>query len=189
MGTVAETCKKDGVLSPSWPSPEILATMLDQASGQFIYAATIIRYLTISRHGNPHTLLDRVLEVKPTSPGINPFSHLDACYNHILQSAPDPRPLAVKWLWIIKGSLPQSRFMLFTIVPPLLSLSIYSFKQTKGTQSMCLETYTPRSTHPLPTTWSHPIGLTINPCTIFWAARTVAGRLMSSICSVQSFSG
>ncbi|KAJ2929003.1 hypothetical protein H1R20_g8091, partial [Candolleomyces eurysporus] len=29
-------------LSPSWPSQEILAILLDQASGQFIYAATVI---------------------------------------------------------------------------------------------------------------------------------------------------
>ncbi|RXW18210.1 hypothetical protein EST38_g7645 [Candolleomyces aberdarensis] len=98
-------------LSPSWPSPEILATLLDQASGQFIYAATVIRYITASRHGSPPTLLDQVLKVKPSS-GINPFSHLDAFYTHILQSAPNPI-LAVKWLWIIKGDLPPGGLNLF----------------------------------------------------------------------------
>ncbi|RXW11695.1 hypothetical protein EST38_g14160, partial [Candolleomyces aberdarensis] len=90
-------------LSPSWPSQEILATLLDQASGQFIYAAIVIRYITTSRHGSPHTLLDRVLKVKPGS-GINPFSHLDAFYTHILRSTPNPT-LAVKWLWILKGEI------------------------------------------------------------------------------------
>ncbi|RXW11197.1 hypothetical protein EST38_g14658, partial [Candolleomyces aberdarensis] len=99
-------------LSPSWPSPEILAILLDQASGQFIYAATVIQYITVSRQGNPHTLLDGVLKVKPTSPGANPFSHLDAIYTHILQSAPNPI-LAVKWLWIIKGGLPSVYMNLF----------------------------------------------------------------------------
>ncbi|RXW18326.1 hypothetical protein EST38_g7529 [Candolleomyces aberdarensis] len=99
-------------LSPSWPSPEILATLLDQASGQFIYAATVIRYITTSRHGNPQTLLDWVLKVKPTSPGTNPFSHLDAFYTHILMSTPNPR-LAVKWLWAIKGEAPSSFYRLF----------------------------------------------------------------------------
>ncbi|KAJ2926316.1 hypothetical protein H1R20_g10766, partial [Candolleomyces eurysporus] len=93
-------------LSPSWPSPEILAILLDQASGQFIYAATVIRYITTSRHGSPHTLLDQVLKVKPSS-GTNPFSRLDAFYTYILQSAPNPI-LAVKWLWIIKGKLPDN---------------------------------------------------------------------------------
>ncbi|KAJ2929005.1 hypothetical protein H1R20_g8086, partial [Candolleomyces eurysporus] len=100
-------------LSPSWPSPDILATLLDQASGQFIYAATIIRYITTSHDGNPHTLLDRVLKVEPTSPGTNPFSHLDAFYAHILQSAPDPI-MAVKWLWVIKGELAPGAFYFFT---------------------------------------------------------------------------
>ncbi|KAJ2926577.1 hypothetical protein H1R20_g10512, partial [Candolleomyces eurysporus] len=92
-------------LSPSWPSPEVLAILIDQSSGQFIYAATVIRYLTTSRQGNPHTLLDRVLKVKPTSSKTNPFSYLDAFYTHILQSAPDPI-LAVKWLWTIRGRSP-----------------------------------------------------------------------------------
>ncbi|KAJ2935939.1 hypothetical protein H1R20_g1151, partial [Candolleomyces eurysporus] len=90
-------------LSPSWPSQEILDILLDQASGQFIYPATVIRYITTSRHGSPQTLLDQVLKVKPSS-GTNPFSHLDAFYTHILQSAPNPI-LAVKWLWIIKGDI------------------------------------------------------------------------------------
>ncbi|RXW18212.1 hypothetical protein EST38_g7647 [Candolleomyces aberdarensis] len=98
-------------LSLSWPSPEILATLLDQASGQFIYAATVIRYITTSRHGSPHTLLDQVLKVKPSS-GINPFSHLDAFYTHILQSTPNPI-LAVKWLWLLKGDLPLGFLNLF----------------------------------------------------------------------------
>ncbi|RXW11211.1 hypothetical protein EST38_g14644 [Candolleomyces aberdarensis] len=96
-------------LSPSWPSPEILATLLDQASGQFIYAATIVRYITTARHGSPQTLLDCILKVKPTSPRTNPFSHLDAFYTHILQSTPNPI-LAVKWLWIIKGALPGRKY-------------------------------------------------------------------------------
>ncbi|KAJ2926576.1 hypothetical protein H1R20_g10511, partial [Candolleomyces eurysporus] len=52
-------------LTPLWPSPEILATLLDQASGQFIYAATIIRYITTSRQGNPQILLDRALRANP----------------------------------------------------------------------------------------------------------------------------
>ncbi|KAJ2935798.1 hypothetical protein H1R20_g1295, partial [Candolleomyces eurysporus] len=76
-------------LGLSWPSPEILAVLLDQASGQFIYAATVIRYITTSRHGNPHTLLDQVLK-----------------------SAPNPI-LAVKWLWILKGDLPPGGLNFF----------------------------------------------------------------------------
>jgi hypothetical protein len=93
-------------LSSPWPSPRILAILLHQASGQFIYAATVIRYIMTSRHGNPHTRLDRVLQAKPTTPGPNPFSYLDAVYTEILRSTLDPT-LAVKWLWIMKGEIPD----------------------------------------------------------------------------------
>ncbi|KAJ2926589.1 hypothetical protein H1R20_g10509, partial [Candolleomyces eurysporus] len=109
-------------LSASWPSPEILATLLDQASGQFIYAATIIRYITTSRQGNPQILLDRALKAKSTSPGTNPFSYLDSFYTHILQSAPDPI-LAVKWLWVIKGELPD-RHPLFSSMGAALLVNL-----------------------------------------------------------------
>ncbi|RXW14094.1 hypothetical protein EST38_g11761 [Candolleomyces aberdarensis] len=103
-------------LSPSWPSPEILAILLDQASGQFIYVATVIRYITTSRHGTPQTLLDQVLKVKPSS-GTNPFSHLDAFYTHILQSAPKPT-LAAKWLCILNGKIPNWDRVFFSSTSP-----------------------------------------------------------------------
>ncbi|RXW14096.1 hypothetical protein EST38_g11758 [Candolleomyces aberdarensis] len=112
-------------LSPSWPSPEILVTLLDQASGQFVYAATVIRYLTTSCHGSPHTLLDSVLKVKPSS-RTNPFCHLDAFYTHILQSTPNPT-LAVIWLWIIKGEFLGFPYGLFTFVdhaPPAFLVNL-----------------------------------------------------------------
>ncbi|KAJ2912674.1 hypothetical protein MD484_g7739, partial [Candolleomyces efflorescens] len=97
-------------LNPSWPSPDILATLLDRASGQFIYVATVIRYIATSRNGNPQTLLDHIMKVNPTRPKTNPFSHLDAFYTHILQSAPDP-VLSVKWLWVIDERLPNGWYL------------------------------------------------------------------------------
>ncbi|KAJ2926313.1 hypothetical protein H1R20_g10769, partial [Candolleomyces eurysporus] len=109
-------------LSPSWPSPESLVTLLNQASGQFIYAATVIRYITTSRHGSPHALLDQVLKVTPSS-GTNPFSHLDTFYTHILQSAPNTI-LAVKWLWIIKGEIPHNLFFHMHRTPSAFLLNL-----------------------------------------------------------------
>ncbi|KAJ2929276.1 hypothetical protein H1R20_g7811, partial [Candolleomyces eurysporus] len=112
-------------LSPSWPSPEILATLIDQASGQFVYVATIIRYITTSRHGSPHTLLDSVLNLKPSS-RTNLLCHLDAFYTHILQLAPNPT-LAVMWLWIIRGEFPDVAYGLFTFAdqaPPAFLVNL-----------------------------------------------------------------
>ncbi|RXW17098.1 hypothetical protein EST38_g8752 [Candolleomyces aberdarensis] len=92
-------------LSPAWPAPNVVATLVKKASGQFIYAATIIRFLTQARTGNPHALLDIVLNIKPKNADINPFAHLHALYFHVLNSSPDPT-LSVGWLWIINGLIP-----------------------------------------------------------------------------------
>ncbi|KAJ2926857.1 hypothetical protein H1R20_g10238, partial [Candolleomyces eurysporus] len=92
-------------LSPTWPSPNVVPTLVKNASGQFIYVATIIRFLTQARTGDPHTLLDIALKIKPKNVDINPFAHLDALYSHVLSSSPDPT-LSVGWLWIINRLTP-----------------------------------------------------------------------------------
>ncbi|KAJ2919708.1 hypothetical protein MD484_g732, partial [Candolleomyces efflorescens] len=88
----------------SWPSPDIFQLLVDQSSGQFIFAATVIRFLTDSRLGDPRTLLEVVLKVTNAAQGSkhghNPFLHLDILYLHILESNPNPS-LAVKWIWIL----------------------------------------------------------------------------------------
>ncbi|KAJ2912645.1 hypothetical protein MD484_g7768, partial [Candolleomyces efflorescens] len=103
-------------ISPSWPSPGTLAIILNQASGQFNYAATLIRYITTSRQGSPCVLLDQVLGAKGTSGATNLLSHLDAVYTHILRSSPDPA-LAVKWLWTIMGRSPNGYGLLLFSQP------------------------------------------------------------------------
>ncbi|RXW13696.1 hypothetical protein EST38_g12159 [Candolleomyces aberdarensis] len=132
-------------LDPSWPSPEILASLLDQASGQFIYAATIIRYITTSRHESPQALLDQVLKVKPTSAGTNPFSHLDAFYTHILQSTSN-RILAVKWLWVLKGEIPGWPLIFYFMRSPPAAFLINLFLQTDNSSAGLNMPYIPQST-------------------------------------------
>ncbi|RXW25491.1 hypothetical protein EST38_g329 [Candolleomyces aberdarensis] len=97
-------------LSSSWPPPYTIPTLVKNASGQFIYAATVIRFITKSRRHNPYTLLDIVLEAKPTGchSGSKPFSNLDALYFKILQSSPDPA-LSIRWLWVINGEFLSSK--------------------------------------------------------------------------------
>ncbi|RXW17101.1 hypothetical protein EST38_g8751 [Candolleomyces aberdarensis] len=92
-------------LSPTWPPPNVVPTLVKNASGQFIYAITVIRFLTQARTGNPHALLDIALNTKPKNADINPFAHLDALYSLVLSSSPDPA-LSVGWLRIIDGLIP-----------------------------------------------------------------------------------
>jgi len=67
-----------------WPSPAAKASLVQKSSGQFIYPATVIRFISSPRH-NPVHRLDIVLRLRPLL-GESPFAELDALYRHILQS-------------------------------------------------------------------------------------------------------
>ncbi|KAJ2924872.1 hypothetical protein H1R20_g12245, partial [Candolleomyces eurysporus] len=98
--------RRDYKLSASWPPPHTIPLLVKKASGQFIYAATVIRFITESRKHNPYTLLRIVLAARLTDvhSGLTPDTNLDALYTKILQSSPDPG-LSVRWLWVINGGL------------------------------------------------------------------------------------
>ncbi|TEB20919.1 hypothetical protein FA13DRAFT_1779604 [Coprinellus micaceus] len=67
----------------------------NEASEQFVYVATVIRYLQ-SGSGTPHERLKRTLNWRRSDSG-RPFASLDALYRGILQTSPDPIS-AVKWI-------------------------------------------------------------------------------------------
>ncbi|KAJ2929885.1 hypothetical protein H1R20_g7207, partial [Candolleomyces eurysporus] len=79
-----------------WPPPGTIQTLVKNASGQFIYAATVIRFLDTGHHEPPKVLLDAILKMEPKTTS-NPLEQLDALYTHILESSPDP-PLSVQWI-------------------------------------------------------------------------------------------
>ncbi|KAJ2929891.1 hypothetical protein H1R20_g7219, partial [Candolleomyces eurysporus] len=83
-------------LTSSWLPPDAIAKLVRQASGQFIYAATVIRFLEMGHREPPKALLEAVLKMEVTTAS-NPLEHLDALYTHILESGPDP-PLSVRWI-------------------------------------------------------------------------------------------
>ena len=74
-------------ISQDWPSSQAKADLVQKSSGQFIYPATIIRYISSPRH-NPMLRLDVVLRLRPLS-GESPFVQLDALYKYILLSCED----------------------------------------------------------------------------------------------------
>ncbi|KDR67212.1 hypothetical protein GALMADRAFT_80086 [Galerina marginata CBS 339.88] len=74
-------------IPPTWPSPEILESLVDKSSGQFVYASTVVKFILSSRH-RPHLRLDIVLGLCPADREM-PFAELDALYRHILSSAED----------------------------------------------------------------------------------------------------
>jgi len=70
-----------------WPPSQVKADLLQKSSGQFIYPATIIRYISSPRH-SPMLRLDMILKLHPLS-GESPFAQLDVLYRHILLSCED----------------------------------------------------------------------------------------------------
>jgi hypothetical protein len=85
-------------LPPSWPPPGTIQTLVENASGQFVYAATVIRFLATSHREPPKALLEAILKMGATQKTTeNPLEQLDALYTHILHSSPDP-PLSVLWV-------------------------------------------------------------------------------------------
>ncbi|RXW22174.1 hypothetical protein EST38_g3683 [Candolleomyces aberdarensis] len=73
--------------SHGWFSEKDLEDLVQAASGQFVYAATVIRYLS-ERRSSPVDRLKIVLTWRPTgSQSARPFEKLDLLYHSILSTA------------------------------------------------------------------------------------------------------
>ncbi|KAJ2932497.1 hypothetical protein H1R20_g4615, partial [Candolleomyces eurysporus] len=72
-------------LSPSWPSEEDIETLVINASGQFIYAATVIKFVS-ERRSSPVDRLQAVL-TWTSEDRAQPFATLDLLYTNIVSAA------------------------------------------------------------------------------------------------------
>ncbi|KDR73104.1 hypothetical protein GALMADRAFT_15993, partial [Galerina marginata CBS 339.88] len=70
------------LIPPTWPEPNDISLLVDKSSGQFIYPATVIRYISSSRY-TPMSSLEIILGLRPTRGGA-PFAELDALYRDVL---------------------------------------------------------------------------------------------------------
>ncbi|KAJ3508620.1 hypothetical protein NMY22_g16554 [Coprinellus aureogranulatus] len=89
-------------LPASWPVEGDISTLVERASGQFIYAATVTRFLKAGKHPNPKALLATILDWRSKFTAVDALTSLDTLYTHILMSSPDPH-LAVRWIGAIRG--------------------------------------------------------------------------------------
>ncbi|KAF8802023.1 hypothetical protein BYT27DRAFT_7197492 [Phlegmacium glaucopus] len=75
------------LLPPEWPSESEIIRLVEKSSGQFIYAATAMKYLD-SPHHRPTDALDIIFGL--SNPGVDtPFAELDALYIHIFSQVKD----------------------------------------------------------------------------------------------------
>ncbi|KAF5314192.1 hypothetical protein D9611_006846 [Ephemerocybe angulata] len=111
-------CRDLGIEPEVWPGRDTKLILVSNASGQFIYAATVMRYIEGSPNSSkpraqnsghpstPHRRLEHILGLTPTtgaerSPH-NPLEALDALYRLLLETCPDPE-LSMNWLRAIQA--------------------------------------------------------------------------------------
>ncbi|KAF9559310.1 hypothetical protein CPC08DRAFT_708969 [Agrocybe pediades] len=70
-----------------WPSDKIIDELVYKASGQFIYATTVLKYISSSRH-NPMKRLELLFDLHSDHMD-TPFAELDALYTQILSGVED----------------------------------------------------------------------------------------------------
>ncbi|KAF8157849.1 hypothetical protein B0H34DRAFT_706406 [Crassisporium funariophilum] len=72
-----------------WPSEVDITTLVKKSSGQFIYAATVVKYVRSACH-LPAERLNRICGISTYQNNKDtPFAELDALYNHIFSSLTD----------------------------------------------------------------------------------------------------
>jgi hypothetical protein len=81
-------------LPASWPGSYALRTLVSNASGQFVYAATAVRFIETPT-APPQIQLECVLNLRAADG--SPFGTLDALYTQILKSSPNSM-MTIRWL-------------------------------------------------------------------------------------------
>ncbi|KAJ2929441.1 hypothetical protein H1R20_g7668, partial [Candolleomyces eurysporus] len=82
---IGQRCVDPRAQSPSWPSEEDIKTLVVNASGQFVYAATVIKFVSEQR-SSPVDRLRAVINWTPEDQ-TQPFAALDLLYTNILSAA------------------------------------------------------------------------------------------------------
>ena len=70
-----------------WPSPQDIQRLVEKSSGQFIFASTVVKYVSSHRHWPPDRLQVIFGQSEPGQE--TPFAELDGLYHFILSSVAD----------------------------------------------------------------------------------------------------
>ncbi|ESK86804.1 nwd2 [Moniliophthora roreri MCA 2997] len=71
-----------------WPAPKVIEQLIDKACGQFIYAATVLKFVN-DEYSHPMKQLQIILGLSPAAKGNFPFKDLDELYHQILSLNPN----------------------------------------------------------------------------------------------------
>ncbi|PPQ78497.1 hypothetical protein CVT25_011838 [Psilocybe cyanescens] len=84
---VKKTHRFRSTIPENWPPPDAVNIVVEKSSGQFIYAATVVKYVTSIR-SRPTDCLEKILGLRPLGKD-TPFAELDSLYTHILSGVED----------------------------------------------------------------------------------------------------
>jgi len=109
---VKETHPMRRYLDHSWPSVEVLEQLVEKSSGQFIYASTVVKYVSSIRY-QPADRLNVVLGIRPPPHAQEmPFSELDALYIYIFSAVEDTEMvLRILGVYFVLPAWPSSAAM------------------------------------------------------------------------------
>lgn len=80
-----------------WPAPEGLDDLVRKASGQFIYASVVLKFISTANQ-DPAQLLEIVRGLRPSG-RLTPFAQLDALYRHIFSKVADIHVTSLVLAW------------------------------------------------------------------------------------------
>ncbi|ESK82249.1 nwd2 [Moniliophthora roreri MCA 2997] len=92
-----------------WPAPGVIYELTDKASGQFIYAKTVVKFVD-DEYFNPCEQLEHILhpEIDLDPESNSPFHDLDMLYHQILSSNPRRSKARDVMRALLSGALPNS---------------------------------------------------------------------------------
>ena len=117
---IRSTHRLRAYIPPHWPLPNVLNQLVRKSSGQFIYASTVIHYVSSIRH-KPADRLDIVLGIRPPQKDL-PFAELDALYMHILASVENIEPVLdiLSVIFFPHGPLHHVPFLMYPKQPGMI---------------------------------------------------------------------
>lgn len=138
-----------GMLDETWPSVEDVEDIVNKSSGQFIYAATVMRYIMDSS-ASPSLSLERVQGAAGHATK-SPFAQLDAIYSYILSRVDDQEALKdilhayllIREQKIIKIKRIPLKLLSTPSVRLIELLGLYDRKYTDAMIFSCLTDLTP----------------------------------------------
>jgi len=99
-------------LDHSWFDVDVLDGLVKKSSGQFIYASTVVKYISSIRH-QPADRLNVILGIRPPRHAREmPFGELDALYRHIFSCVEETETvLLILGFQLLQDSIPLYPYM------------------------------------------------------------------------------